>query len=1104
MKAPWTNIAFLPAENWDYPLLAFYALAALVLLIYARRDFFKLIDWRRLLLFLGLLVAPLLAAVFPVPAPFFAPQGLLPPPNVPADPPDPFVSLLALPVVATGAWLGAGPALLVGLVSGILRAGMSTRGITDPFHFALFGFLVGFFLRQNYRGRFSFTVRQPLIAGPLAMLFASPLLLLSVFAHTADSGLAGLDYAVGLTGANLIPMLLESLVAAIVVQAIYLLAPRLCPIRVAYQTPPYARTLNRRLLFLFVPLILIMTVALVYAVTETTLNVTTREAVDEMARDAHSAAQDIPYFFETGQGLLAEFANDERLQHSDSAMLEERLRGDLRTVVFFDQLILFDSNGQWLAMYPPDPAGDPELTVEEERLLQRVREDGAPQTSTVHRLRDEVILSFLEPVGNREAAGYFGALLGRTRLDINPVFNQVLASLQWTRARGKGFVVDEEGYIVAHSDTDMLLTEWHVDENSPRIATVLKGQAYESRNPRDNTRELVYHLSAEEYGRPWAVVIRLPYEVVLEQATKIATPLLLLQALLGGGLVIIIPLVTGWLTRPLTQLATAADRIAEGELAQPVRVAGDDEVARVGQAFEGMRVRLKDRLDDLSLLLKISQAVSATLELPKGIPSILEGALNATSAQVARIVLLSAGGAPQMVMARGEPREGLGALDRALAVAAQNLEHPLIVENLVRARTLAESDVLEGQIKAVIALPVRTKDRVTAVMWIGYGEVHQFETSEVDLLSTLASQTAVLVENARLFQAAEGGRRRLAAILSSTNDAVLVTDRDDRILLANPAAERAFGVAADVVIGRKVSETGLATALETIFEEPLPESEALAEEVPLPDGRTLYASVSTILSADNERMGRVAVMRDVTHFKELDEMKSEFVATVSHDLRAPLTFMRGYATMLPMVGELSDKQSEYVEKILHGVGQMSGLIDDLLNLGRIEAGIGLERKPCHLGAILVEAVDGMRARASAKGLTLRLDPAEKMAVIAGDAALLRQAVTNLVDNAIKYTPSGGLVTVGLSVRESQAVIRVADTGIGIAPDDQVRLFEKFYRIKRRDTANIPGTGLGLAIVKSIVERHGGKVWVESDLDKGSTFYVILPPGEVDETESPET
>lgn len=1095
-EAPWTRLKFLPPGVWEYLLALLYAFTTLGFLFYARRDFLRL-NWRRLLLFFGLMVTVQLAAfrTLDFPSPHLLPPG------VPREPPPPFVSLLALPVVAAGAWLGAGPALLVGLVGGILRAGMTTGGVTDPFHFALFGFLVGYFLRQDYRGRLPLVLRQPVIASPLAMLFATPLLLLSLFAHVVDSGLAGLDYAVALTTAHFGPALLESLVAAIIVQPLYILVPRLRPVRAAYHSPPYIRTLNRRLLFLFVPLILIMTVVLLYAVTKTTFREATLSVVGEMARDAESAAGVIPSLITTGHTLMMNFAADEELQYSsDPLVLEDRLLNDVRTMTFFRQLTLFDSSGQPLALYPPEPTGDPALTMQEARLLERVRESGAPQMSTVHRSRrDEPILSFLAPVGDREAGGSFGALLGRVYLEDSPALNQVLASLQWTRAEGEGLVVDENRRIVVHSDPDMILAELPADETKIPIKANVPGEAYETLNPLDNTRQLVYNLPVE--GHPWSVVVRLPYQVVLEQAAKIATPLLVLQIVLGGGLVIIIPFVTGLLTRPLKQLASAADRIAEGDLAKPVQVTGDDEVVRVGDAFEGMRVRLKGRLDDLSLLLRVSQAVSATLELHKGVPVILEAALKATNAWVARMVLLSTEGDPQMVMARGEPRDGLGVLDRAFARAAQNLEQPLIVENLARATTLTTGETRNGPIKAVVALPVRTKDQMTAVMWVGYGEVRQFDTPEIDLLSTLAGQTAVLVENARLFQAAEGGRRRLAAILTSTNDAVLVTDHDDFVLLVNPAAERAFNIAADTVVGRKINGVDLAPALKQVFEKPLSDSEGLAEEVPLPDGRTLYASVSTILSADGERIGRVAVMRDITHFKELDELKSEFVATVSHDLRAPLTFMRGYATMLPMVGKLSDKQSEYVEKILQGVGQMSELIDDLLNLGRVEAGVGLERKPCHLGAILVEAVDGMRARASAKGVTLRLESAEGVAVISGDTALLRQAVSNLVDNAIKYTPSGGMVTVGLSMREGHTLIRVADTGIGIAPDDQVRLFEKFYRIKRRDTADIPGTGLGLAIVKSIVERHGGRVWVESELNQGSTFYISLPLDGADEIES---
>ncbi len=1089
------GLAFLTPEMWEYPLVAFYALVILVLLVYARRDFKELLNWRRFLFLVGLIavtlaIAPLISMGLVLP---FAQPDLLSPPNVPREPVEPFASLLALPVVVAGAWLGAGPALVVGLVGGVLRAGVTTRGIADPFCFGYFGFLVGFFLRQDYRGRLPLVVRQPVVAAPLAILFASSFLLVSTFVRVIDSGIAGLDYAVTLTWAHLIPLLLEGLAAGLVVQGVYLLSPRLRPVHAAHQTPPYSRTLSRRLLFLFVPLIIIMTFVQVYAVTATILGMAISDAVDEMARDANSAAEDVPYFIHTGQGLIAEFANDETLrQHDNPTALQNCLRGDLRTVAFFDQLMLFDGDGQRLAMYPPESVGDPDLTREEEKLLQRVLRNGAPQISTVHySQRREPILAFMAPVEDPETNERFGALLGRTRMTVNPELDRALAGLQWTRDRGEGFMVDRtEWKVVAHSDPALLLSDWEVEEEAPRIATVLRGWAYESRNPRDNTRQLVYYLPVE--GHPWAIVIRLPFEVVLEQATQIATPLLFLQLLLGGGLVVVIPLATRWLTRPLTQLAAAADRIAEGDLTQPIQVPGDDEVSRVGDAFEGMRVRLKDRLEDLSLLLRVSQAVSATLELPKGMPFILEGALKATRAQVARIVLLSADGDPQMVMARGEPREGLGALDRALATEARNVDSPLIIENLARARTVADPATLEGVIKAVIALPVRTKDQVPAVMWVGYGEPRQFDTSEIDLLSTLASQTAVLVDNARLFQAAEGGRRRLAAILSSTSDAVLVTDRDDRILLLNPAAERAFGVGGDAVVGKRVSEAKLAPALARVFEEPLSPSEALTEEVPLPDGRTLYASVSAILSADGERIGRVAVMRDITHFKELDEMKSDFVATVSHDLRAPLTFMRGYATMLPMVGELDEKQHEYVDKILRGVGQMSNLIDDLLDLGRIEAGVGLEREPCHLGAILVEAVDSMRARAVAKGLTLRLEPAEDVAVVAGDATLLRQAISNLVDNAIKYTSSSGTVTVGLLVRDQQAVVQVSDTGIGIAPDDQVRLFEKFFRVKRRDTMGIQGTGLGLAIVKSIVERHGGRVWVDSELNKGSTFYISLP------------
>jgi PAS domain S-box-containing protein len=419
---------------------------------------------------------------------------------------------------------------------------------------------------------------------------------------------------------------------------------------------------------------------------------------------------------------------------------------------------------------------------------------------------------------------------------------------------------------------------------------------------------------------------------------------------------------------------------------------------------------------------------------------------------------------------------------------------PVVIENVAKTRGIIEPGLVDANTQALIAMPMRSKDRDVGVMWLSYDKPHQFSTTEIDFLSTLTSQAAVAVENARLFQAAEGGRRRLAAILESTNDVVIVTDHVDRVLLLNPAAAEAFGTDSQAVSGLPINEVIQQDQVVHLLTTAMDDGAPLTDEVPLPDGRTLYASASVIVSGDGQTIGRVAVMRDITYLKELDEMKSEFVATVSHDLRAPLTFMRGYATMIPMVGQVSSKQKMYVDKIMIGIEQMTELIDDLLDLGRIEAGVGLMRESCRLDEIIVTLMDSMRIQATARGLTLRLDRSEDVTEVIGDAALLRHAITNLVDNAIKYTPKGGTITVSWETRGDRVLISVADTGIGITKTDQVRLFEKFYRIKRRDTLDIKGSGLGLAIVKSIAERHDGRVWVDSEPDQGSTFYIELPLG----------
>jgi signal transduction histidine kinase len=240
-------------------------------------------------------------------------------------------------------------------------------------------------------------------------------------------------------------------------------------------------------------------------------------------------------------------------------------------------------------------------------------------------------------------------------------------------------------------------------------------------------------------------------------------------------------------------------------------------------------------------------------------------------------------------------------------------------------------------------------------------------------------------------------------------------------------------------------------------------------------------------------MGRVCVLRDITYFKELDRLKTEFVESVSHDLRSPLTLMRGYTTMLDMVGGLNDSQVSYVHKILASVEGMTQLVNNLLDLGRLEAGLALKLKLVLVREMVEKVMDGLQGMAAQRRLQLSLDiPDQTLPLLEADEDLLRQALQNLIDNAINFTPADGSVQVGVKAGKDSLSFEVSDTGIGIAHVDQPHIFEKFYRAARPGVKQDRGSGLGLAIVKSIAERHGGEIRVTSQLGKGSTFILTMP------------
>jgi signal transduction histidine kinase len=263
-------------------------------------------------------------------------------------------------------------------------------------------------------------------------------------------------------------------------------------------------------------------------------------------------------------------------------------------------------------------------------------------------------------------------------------------------------------------------------------------------------------------------------------------------------------------------------------------------------------------------------------------------------------------------------------------------------------------------------------------------------------------------------------------------------------------------------------------------------------EIHMEDGQVFFVSVSEIQEGDGPSSGRICVLWDISHFKKLDTLKSEFVSTVSHDLKMPLTRMKGYVTMLSMIGSMNDQQKEYLQKIKESSDQMERLVDNVLDLGRIEAGLGLKLEKVDLTTLIKEVVESFMPQAVNRQVTLGTHTDADMRLVEIDRTLMRQALANLIDNAINFTPAEGKVEVRANQFDGKLRISVEDNGVGISPTDQARLFEKFYRVHNLEIGEEEGSGLGLAIVKSIVEQHGGRVFVESRLGVGSTFTVELP------------
>lgn len=379
-----------------------------------------------------------------------------------------------------------------------------------------------------------------------------------------------------------------------------------------------------------------------------------------------------------------------------------------------------------------------------------------------------------------------------------------------------------------------------------------------------------------------------------------------------------------------------------------------------------------------------------------------------------------------------------------------------------------------------------------------YGEKVYFHgDEEFEILADNFNTMSIKLKNT--IQMLEESNTKLKATLTSIEDGVIAIDNNLNIILINPRAEKILKSNEKEVMGKKITEAFESDKLNNEFIKLIRKQSSFNDaevEVFEPDYRIIKIAGSPIIQSDNptRKLGLVFVIRDVTTLRKLEKVREDFVANVSHELKTPLTSIKGFVETL-QEGAIEDVESadKFLNIIDFEVNRLNSLISDLLLLSEVESREDdIIKEIISVDKVIDDILMYMKVKADKKKISLEKDIEANIPNLYGNYNYFSQMLLNLVDNGIKYTSENGMVKVSAYTTNSDLIIKVADSGIGMAKEEQERIFERFYRVDKARSNEVDGTGLGLAIVKHIVSTFNGKITVESIIGKGSVFTVILP------------
>lgn len=980
----------------------------------------------------------------------------------------------ALPWVLAAGLLGTLPSVLLAVIAGGFFALWGTHSIFTPIETGLTAMIYNMILRQIRLPEYRPLTVHPIMAGAGAGVIMLPVLMVANF-FAVDGGLAArLDGALVSVWQLWLARIAELTAAMLFGEILYLVLMKEEPLA-ASSSPPrpekpavqiprkFTGTTILVLGLLFITLILDWIFA---------ANTSSKILKENRSPQTRVAQQALTNFYRSGQLTVNRLAQANPLLLS-AEEIEGLFTAEMSVQPGLHRLIILDAAGDVVLTYPEEVEGQPAITAEEWNWLDSISTMNRAATRTLPPRPGGIsmLTGFASQIAPMDgSAGGYVVVHG----DFSDAFlNQ--AGMTWPVVSDEDAwnwkLVDIDGKTIAGGDPDDLQASLRGDER------VLKPT-------------FTYRIE----DTPWELHIIAPRDVLQATTFQIAAPQMGLLILLGVAALVLVQNNARRVSKIIRNVSMDGAKTGGVRSSESFpRIDQHDEIERLKGAFEAMNGNLNDRLEELNRLLTVSQKIASNLQVEENMRAILDAAL-APRVCSARILLdnlttVEVEEDSQMQLGSGELSAEFAYLDEQI-YDLMRYQDVLVVRNTLRIRRI---EMPEGKRHpgALVAFAINHEGHYHGALWAAYEEPYDIPDEEIRYLQMLAGDASIAAANYHLFSSAEIGRQRLEAVLAATPEPVLVMDATDRLLLLNPAAIVLAGLVSDSAPGQKVKDILLSDDLKALIQNHRGDQVA-SSEIKLENGRVYHVNVSSII-ADGQIAGKVCNLRDITRYKETDSLKSDFVATVSHDLRSPLSLMRGWVTMMTMVGELNEQQTGYSEKIMAGIGDMERLVNNVLDLEKIESSRGLNREKIAAADLMQHAVENLQLQANQKKIDISPELGINPGIILeGDRDLLNMALVNLLDNAIKFTPVGGKVQLGARLEEDRILISVKDTGIGVAPLDQPKIFDRYFRSNRKEAVQQRGSGLGLTIVKSIADLHKGRVWVDSQLGKGSTFFLEIP------------